>query len=168
MTSQLLAFYDGTGVDAGGRTIDEIWAWDGRRLEMVHDFIQWLFPLRVPSRFNPSAPLLSDADCAAFRGSPDLQARALRSLDLMLAFYGLVRRDGEILRGDGFAARRHWLEPLNHNHLRLTRILTFLRLVGLTREADALLACLLDIAAHEGRGAFSARTLQFWRETTSV
>ena len=77
--SALLAFYSGTGRDSAGRTLTEIWAWDHRRLEMAHDFIQWLFPLPEASRFNPDAPLLTPADAAAFRADADLQARVRRS-----------------------------------------------------------------------------------------
>jgi hypothetical protein len=163
MTSALLAFYRGLGPDAAGRTVEDIWAYDARALEMVHDFIQWLFPLTEPSRFNPDAPLLSAADIAAFRAEPELRARALRSLDLMLGFYGLVRKNDAIVRGGNLAAAP-WLTPLNHNHLRLTRILLFLRHVGLETEARALYACLIDIAAHEGKGTISERTLAFWRD----
>jgi hypothetical protein len=163
--SDLLNFYRGAGTDAAGRTIGDIWSWDAKRLEMVHDFIQWLFPLPEASRFNPAAPSLTAAGIAAFRTDADLQSRALRSLDLMLRFYGLERKEDAIVRAANFANRAHWLEPLNHNHLRLTRIMLFLRHAGLAGEADALLACLLDIAAHEGEGAVSERTLQFWRQT---
>jgi hypothetical protein len=168
MTSAVLAFYNGTGLDAAGRSIDEVWGWGDRRLEMVHDFIQWLFPTPELSRFNPAAPLLAPSDIKAFRSSADLQARARRSLDLMLVFYGLRRFGAEIVRGPDFVKKAQWLEPLNHNHLRLTRIMVFLRLIGLISEAEALLICLLDIAAHEGKDAISERTLQFWRATKDV
>jgi hypothetical protein len=162
----LLDFYRSVGPDAAGRTIDDVWAYDVKRLEMVHDFIQWLFPLPEPSRFNPDAPLLTPADIAAFRTDADLRKRALRSFDLMLRFYGLVRGDKTIARGSGFE-NVHWLTPLNHNHLRLTRILLFLRHTGFEQEALALSTCLADIAAHEGKGAISERTLAFWREATA-
>ncbi len=162
----LLDFYRGAGHDAAGRTIDEIWAYDAKHLEMVHDFIQWLFPLPEPSRFNPAAPLLTPVDIAAFRADAALRKRALRSLDLMLRFYGLVRDDQIIARGPGFE-NVHWLTPLNHNHLRLTRILLFLRHAGFEQEARALYGCLADIAAHEGKDAISERTLGFWREATA-
>ena len=168
MTSALLDFYRGRGVDAAGRTIEDIWAWDHRRLEMVHDYIQWLFPLPAPSRFNPAAPLLSAADIAAFREDADLRARVSRSFDLMLAFYGLERRESAVVRRAGFTAAADWVEPLNHNHLRLTRIMSFLRHVGFKVQADALLACLEDIAAHEGAAAISPKTLAFWRASKDV
>ena len=159
----LLDFYRGDGRDAAGRTIDDVWAYDAKRLEMAHDFIQWLFPLPEPSRFNPDAPLLIPNDIAAFRTDAGLRARAVRSLDMMLRFYGLGREGDAVMRGPGFA-NAHWLTPLNHNYLRLTRILMFLRHVGLDREARAIYACLADIAAHEGKDAISAHTLGFWRD----
>lgn len=160
--SHLIAFYRGQEPDSQGRSIDEMWSWDHRRLEMIHDYIQWLFPLPEPSRFNPDAPLLSEQDIAAIRGDRALQDRVRRSLDLMLGFFGL-RREGQVIaRGAGFA-KAHWLEPLNHNHLRLTRILLFLGHAGLQAEARALLACLEDIAAREGSQAIAPRTLSFWR-----
>lgn len=168
MTSALLTFYRGHGVDAAGRAIEDIWAWDQRRLEMTHDYIQWLFPLPEPSRFNPTAPLLSVTDITAFREDADLRARVGRSLDLMLAFYGLARRNGAVVRCASFADAAGWVEPLNHNHLRLTRIMLFLRQVGLGAQADALLACLEDIAGHEGAATISARTLAFWRASKSA
>lgn len=160
--SQLIPFYRGQAPDSQGRSIDDMWSWDHRRLEMIHDYIQWLFPLPEPSRFNPDAPLLHGEDIKAFRSDSALQDRVRRSLDLMLGFFGLVRSAAVIARGADFA-KVHWLEPLNHNHLRLTRILLFLRHAGLQAEAQGLLACLEDIAADEGRDAITSRTLAFWR-----
>jgi hypothetical protein len=166
--SAILEFYRGTGTDASGRTIAEIWGWDRRRLEMVHDFIQWLFPLPEASRFNPDAPLLGAGDKAAFRADPKLQDAVRRSLDLMLDFYELKRKGGVISRRPAFSAAVDWLSPANHNHLRLTRIMLFLRHAGLAAEADGLLACLEDIAAREGRGKIPPRTLEFWRATSHL
>jgi hypothetical protein len=163
--SDLIRFYRGETPDAAGRTIDDIWSWDHRRLEMVHDYVQWLFPNPAASRFNPDAPLLTAADIAAFRSDPDLRKRLRHSLDLMLDFYGLAWNGNHIERGPHFAARqKEWLTPTNHNHLRLTRILLCLHLAGLDREVAALIARLEDIAAHEGRGAIAPRALAFWRD----
>ena len=55
----IVRFYRGTGFDARGRSLDEVLAWDDERLEDVHDYIQWLFPLDEPSQFTPHAPLLT-------------------------------------------------------------------------------------------------------------
>ena len=164
----LLRFYRLEGPDARGRTLLEIWAWDAARLEGVHDYIQWLFPLPEPSAFNPQAPILTRETIAAFLADAQLRERLLRSLALMLDFYGLALESvgngtPRIEPGPGFAARsRGWLHAGDHNHLRLTRILTSLRLLGLDDHSRALFACLGDIARDHPR-AVSATTLDYWR-----
>lgn len=164
--SPLVAFYRGRGRDAAGRTLAEIQSWDEDRLERVHDYIQWLFPLDTPSAFNPLAPVLTPADIAAFLTDPELRDRLRASLRVMLAFYGLSCESApeiRIERTARFGARAAtWLTPGNHNHLRLTRILKCLSLLGLEAYARALLRCLEAIAA-EHPGVVSAATLGHWR-----
>ncbi|MGE0726107.1 MAG: opioid growth factor receptor-related protein [Alphaproteobacteria bacterium] len=159
----LIAFYEGAGTDHAGRRIDAVLAFDDRRLEGVHDYIQWLFPLPEASRFNPEAPVLTAAAAAAFRGRPDLQDRVRAVLDRMLAFYGL-RREGETILGDGMAdgVPAHWLTPGNHNHLRLSRIVRFLVHAGMDGLAAALRDRLVALAdAMPGR--VSVETRRHWR-----
>jgi hypothetical protein len=48
----ILTFFDGTGVDANGRTIAEIQQWTNEQLEECHDQIQWMFPVPEPSKYN--------------------------------------------------------------------------------------------------------------------
>ncbi len=165
--SPLVDFYLGTAPDAGGRRIEEIWDWDGSQLEHVHDFIQWLFPLQTHSAFNARAPVLSEAEIERFRDSELLRQRLARSLDTMLRFYGLQLRrtpqdDPVVEKRPEFISRgTAWLNPGNHNHLRLTRILTSTATLGLHREARALQRCLLDLA-HEHPEAVTRVTLTFW------
>ena len=148
--SRLLRFYRGEAPDAAGRLITEIWTWDRGRLEMMHDYIQWLFPLPEASRFNPDAPPLTAVDGEAFRTSKDLSARLHRSLDLMLYFYGLIRTATRVTRAYEFVVRcGEWPTPLNHNYLRLTRIMLSLHYCGLAADTARLLACLEDIANRE-------------------
>lgn len=160
----VVAFYRGEP-DARGRTLADILTWDHDRLEARHDFIQYLFPLRVPSGVVPSAPLVTDETAAAFASNPALRANLVRALDLMLDFYGLRYDEptGRIDRAPHFTDRsRVWLTPRNHNFLRLTRILTSLRLLRLPDRSAALLACLESIAAeHPTVVGDSAR---YWRD----
>ena len=132
---RLTRFFSG-GEDDQGRTFDGILGWDDARLEMVHDYIQWIFPLPERSGANPWAPVL-DAGCiAAIRSTPDMQVRLRAAFERMLTFYGFsleadARGDGAAVRG----ASRNWLHAGDHNHLRLTRMLRSLRVLGLGREA---------------------------------
>lgn len=162
--SRILDFYRGTGPDGAGRRIDAVWAFDFEALDRHHDFIQWIFPLDQPSRFNPSAPLLSEKDKTAFKASGDLQAAVLRSLDLMLDFYGFERTANGIRPGADFVARsRHWATPGNHNHLRLSRIVQSLALLGRVEESRMLRHACLDAARALGPDRISARTVEVWR-----
>jgi hypothetical protein len=164
---KLIDFYSGTGEDDRGRKLAEILAWNDERLESTHDYIQWLFPLTQPSRFNPHAPLLTDLDRAAFAGSEQLRHNVLRALRRMLAFYAFtLRREGDAehrLRLAPLSGKqRHWLSPCNHNYLRITRILTSLRLVGLAPWSEVFFAGLVRLY-HEHPSVIGADTLGYWQ-----
>jgi len=166
--SPLLAYYRGTGRDHAGRRLRDVLAWDNDALEQVHDYVQWVFPNELPSRASSAAPLLTADDIAVFRGDPALQEALLRSLDRMLAFYGLRRLEDangvRIERADDWPVRsRQWLQPYNHNHLRLTRVMKCLRVLGREAEARALQAVLLDIAERTDVGGVSRATTRYWK-----
>lgn len=162
--SAILDFYRGSGGNAGGWRIDEILAWPDRELEDVHDFIQWLFPLPEKSMANPWAPVLDKPTISAFHKEPKLQEALRASLIRMLAFYGFEMREGAIVPAANFEARaKNWLTPANHNHLRLTRMIRSLRVLGLETEGLALWRALDAIYATDaGRDAVSERTYKFW------
>ena len=136
-------------------------------MESVHDYVQWLFPSRRPSQFNPDAPVLTEEVIAAFRADPQLRERLLKSFERMLRFYGFETVEDE----DGLAIKRasnwrerfgNWVSPGNHNHLRITRILACLRALGLARYARAFLEA-LEAVRKEFPAAISGRTAEFWR-----
>jgi hypothetical protein len=163
---RLISFYRDGARDDRGRTLAEIVAWDDHALEDIHDFIQWLFPLPERSGANPAAPVLDAATIAAFRPSAEMRARLRTSLERMLLFYGLAwaADDHAVVRAENFAERaQNWLWPGNHNHLRLTRILRSLRVLGLGAESAALFAT-LDEIYREFPDRISERTFAFWRD----
>jgi hypothetical protein len=161
--SRLVEFYCGTGTDGEGRRLDTILSWGDGRLEAVHDFIQWLFPLPEPSRFNADAPLLTEEDVAAFHREPQLRANLRRSFERILSFLGLAEiESGEVVEGPNFDSRTAdvWDDP-NHNWLRITRILRSLSLLGLGAEARALYRRLEDFHAG-GRFPIDGETFRYW------
>ncbi len=114
-------FLRGAGRDGRGRRLADVLAFDDARIEAVHDFIQWLFPLAEASRAVPGAPVLSAVEAAAIRGDPQAQAGFRAGLARMGRFY--ADTDG-------------WLTGHDHNHLRITRIITATRdLLGLAEAA---------------------------------
>ena len=128
--SRLVEFYRGVAVGSEGRRLADLWAYSDGEMEDVHDFIQWMFPLREPSRFNPDAPLVTDADIEAFRADPALRDALRRSFGRFLAFLGLAIESGRVVEGPDFARRPEvWRYP-NHNWLRITRVLASTRMLA--------------------------------------
>ena len=163
MNQSIVDFYSGTGTDTSGRTLREIHRWDYNELENVHDYIQWLFPLPDPSQYNPSAPILDAEQIAKFHMDAELRLQLLASFDKMLGFYGFERNNMSIVRSNSWEERsRNWLRPGNHNHLRLTRILKSLSILGLKDYAHALFEA-LNAVFSEKSSAISAPTMGYWK-----
>ena len=170
--SQLLNFYLGKGPDNKGRMLDEILTWNDRQLEFVHDYIQWLFPLKEKSAYNSSAPILSEEDVAVFRNNQKANQKLLLSLARLIDFYGFMAtwESGtyRIVKSENFEEKsKNWLTKYNHNFLRITRILKSLVLLGAEQHAKALLEALEDV--YEGNAqVISQETLTYWRDTLNV
>lgn len=170
-TSKVLHFYTGVAPDDRGRYLSEILKWSDDELERVHNYIQWLFPLIERSGFNPSAPVLGDQTVQEFQSRPDLQRNMRASFLRMLAFYGLEMDEsipGPRVRRSRFFKERsgNWLRASNHNHLRITRILKSMRVLGLDAEATAFFDCLVNIYNEESAKDFpgiSDETFRYWQ-----
>jgi hypothetical protein len=168
----LVAFYLNQRPDSEGRMIEQIWSWDYESLEYTHDYIQWLFPLKQRSRFNPDAPLLNEAAIQAFRTNEPLRSHLRQSFEVMLGFYGLQcneRGNGqiEVTKSDKYRERKTvWLKRGNHNYLRITRILTSLNLLGLEDYAQAFFNG-LDQIYSEQSDRIGSETYAFWKNAAS-
>jgi hypothetical protein len=164
----IVTFYRHESTDDRGRSLRQIWGWDHARLEGVHDYIQWLFPLREPSAVNYTAPLITDSTVAAFATDAALRDNLKRSFALILDFYGLSLLERALPRpavvpAPSFEARRRiWLTPGNHNHLRLTRILACLRTLGLPELSEALFDRLAAIN-RDYPGTISPASFGYWQ-----
>jgi hypothetical protein len=97
-----------------------------------------------------------------------LQAALLASFRTMVAFYGFAlvsEMPPQIRRGPNFAERSaNWLSPNNHNHLRITRILRALRLLGLEAHAQAFFEA-LEAIYKEMPSRITATSCGFWWRT---
>lgn len=143
--SRLTDFLSGEGVDAAGRSHTQVLALDDEALESRHDFIQWLFPLPEPSSAVPGSPVLTPADTADLQADAKAQERLQRASDRMLSFYGNTA---------------DWRAPIDHNHLRITRIIRSLRLLSGDVLADAFRAEILRLLGEPA--PVSRRTLDYW------
>jgi hypothetical protein len=146
MTTPIVAFLTGEGVDGAGRSLKEVLALDDAELERRHDFIQWLFPLPEASRAVAGAPVLSAGDVRQLRGSPAARANLRAATARMSRFY---------------AQTSHWLAPHDHNHLRITRIIKSLRLLAGDAAADGFREAILSRVSGRRRSV-SQMSLEFW------
>jgi hypothetical protein len=150
---RLVSFYAGVAPNDSGWYLHDIHIWPDERLERTHDYIQWLFPLRERSGFNMTAPTLDDAASAEFLARAELREKLRTSFVRMLLFYGFTPKDGpplRVVRASSCGERAEvWLSWMNHNHLRITRILKSLKLLGLGEEAEAFFGCLRELYKEE-------------------
>jgi hypothetical protein len=119
--SAVTDFLEGKGKDHRSRGIEEILAFDDEHLEGVHDYIQWLFPLPESSAFNAFAPRLTFSDIDILKRSTAARRNIVKATSRMLAFY---------------QRQTHWLTAINHNHLRISRIIRSLALILSSEEAQ--------------------------------
>ncbi|KAF3697100.1 Opioid growth factor receptor [Channa argus] len=108
------------------------WKNDYKRLERVHSYIQWLFPLREPG-VNYMASELTKKEIEAFKKNDDAKRRLVEAYELMLGFFGIrlvCKETGEVKRAENWKERFGNLERNMHNNLRITRILKSLGELG--------------------------------------
>jgi hypothetical protein len=149
--SSLRAFLSGTGSDSRGRTFADVLAFDDAEIEATHDFIQWVFPLPVASTAQPNSPVLSKQELAEIAGDDVAISNLKLASGRMANFY---RRNDD------------WLRWHDHNHLRITRILSSLRLIVGLDEAQRFYVVISDRLA-AAPGAINPRSLRFWAEALS-
>lgn len=146
MSGPIHAFLVGEGRDGAGRLLTDVLAFDDSRIEGVHDFIQWCFPSSEASRAVPGAPVLGAAEAEAIRADPQARAGLAAARDRMRRFY---------------AETDFWLCAHDHNHLRITRILTALRDLLGDGSAEAFHA-FVAARNRDAGGPVNPQSLRFW------
>jgi len=163
-SSDLVRFYRDNAALSGGKSLSDILALDDGRLEEIHDYIQWLFPLQESSMFNPWAPLVTKEDQEAFRKIPELKKRLFNAALRMFNFYGFKwQTNGDIVPQNFDQQFARWGFPGNHNHLRITRMLKSLCLLGQRPLALAFFKALTKVYHGDGKGKITVETFNFWK-----
>nr|XP_055040185.1 opioid growth factor receptor-like isoform X4 [Misgurnus anguillicaudatus] len=116
--------------------------WKGKydRLERVHSYIQWLFPIQEKG-MNWEAHVLTKEEIKLFRKDKAAKDNLLKSYELMLDFYGIRLVNsytGEVTRAYNWRERFDNLNRNTHNNLRITRILKCLGTLGFERFQEKL------------------------------
>jgi hypothetical protein len=147
-TGPLHAYLAGVGPDGRDRLVTDVLAFSDDRLEAVHDYIQWLFPLETRSGAQPGAPVLTQAEIEGIRADGRAADNLMKATERMLRFY---------------RSTEWWLRGYDHNHLRITRILHSLRLLVGPEAARSFHEAVL--AMHDAAGTpVNARSLHYWAE----
>ena len=147
--SEITSFLAGTGTDHRGRKFSDILQFGDDALEATHDYIQWLFPLPERSAFNPLAPVLTSKDIDELHGNPDALNNLRAAAKRMLEFY---------------RNNAHWLTAMDHNHLRISRIIRCLKLTAGLKEAEKFYGEIMGLVSAAG-SPVSANVLTHWRRT---
>ena len=148
------------------RRLSDLWRKNQIFLETNHNYIQWMFPLDEPSRYNLEAPVLNEKEIELILENKIIQQNILKSLDVMLGFYGFERKGKKIIKNRNFKRRgRNWITKNNHNYLRITRILRSLKITGLGEYADVFYKELMQVCVENP--VISDETKHYWKKAVS-
>jgi hypothetical protein len=167
--NNLVAFYYGIGFHPDGYTLDDILAKDDHWLEETHNYIQWLFPLNIPSVAVPDSPVMDDQEVKIFLGDEELKNKLMVSFQRMLKFYGFTLAFDEgkhlvIIKAAYFDERKPgWITSQNHNYKRITRILGSLTLLGLPDMALLFFSALKELFCSES-STIGWTTFRYWEQ----
>jgi hypothetical protein len=74
----------------------------------------------------------------------------------------------QIIRGPNWrTASKNWAGYMDHNHLRITRIIRCLRVLGLQRESEAFFTALKDVA-EDPKIRISNRSVEYWTRAAEL
>lgn len=155
MNQLLFDFYSGVGVDILHRSFQELIELGDNFLEKSHDIVQWLFPLNEPSLHNKHAPLLDDETIKRMIASPECMTNLKLAGERFLKFFGDPIQD--------WTNKPTWIQPNNHNYLRITRIIKCYKLFGMEDLARNFFLFGIDLYI-KYPGDIGDVSLEFWEQ----
>ncbi|KAF2442919.1 hypothetical protein P171DRAFT_474239 [Karstenula rhodostoma CBS 690.94] len=104
----------------------------------------------------------SAASTASVNANPSVASpRDTKSLEKSVAFTGA--HGLHVIRGPNFEERsKNWCVQMDHNHLRISRILRSLRVLGLQRQCEAFYEALTHVY-NDPKIAIGKSSMMFWR-----
>tara|TARA_B100000941_G_scaffold277127_1_gene240358 strand:+ start:536 stop:979 length:444 start_codon:yes stop_codon:yes gene_type:complete len=135
------------GKDFKGRTLQDIWSFSDSEIERVHDFIQVVFPLNKSSQAVFHGYYLDNQDLISqIKSNKEVTTNILKSSSWFFAF---------------LERNMYWNTKLDHNQLRITRVIECLRLLVSDEEADNFYNNVLELIKDNNQ--VNKRTLDFWK-----
>ncbi|GAD79113.1 opioid growth factor receptor-related protein [Vibrio ezurae] len=158
----LCRFMLGHHLDHKQRNIEQIWSLDDFWLQHDREYIQWLFPIDTPSKFQPLVPLVCSSTRDYFLTCKVLQKAQRRSLHIMLNFYDMQIKNGAVVPKNKLSIHEQsWLNDDDHSHRCITRIIRSLTLLGQQDLGRQFQEGMLDTAIKYGKTR--EESLNYWR-----
>ncbi|CUS09607.1 unnamed protein product [Tuber aestivum] len=147
----------------------EILRYSDARLERDNSYIPFLFPVESASEHNPSAPPMPAGFRQAMIHTQGFLECCMLGVRRMMAFWGFQHRGTSStgrhlwrLAPNFVAANHTWTRNIDHNHLRVSRVIRFLRLAGAHRIARSIYRCMMR-AIRERNLPVDIQTWILWR-----
>jgi len=164
MDNFFINFFQNEISNIDGLKYEDILKYDNKKLEDKHNYIQYLFPLPVKSKYNPNAPVIDQIFINEAINNMEIRKNIIKSFLRMLNFYGYnytVKPFNIIDKGEP----KQWLSRNNHNYLRITRILKFLMLVKMDLLAYKFVEQLCKL---KDTGKIDEESFNFWITTIKL
>ena len=127
--------------------MQDIWFFSDSEIERVHDFIQVVFPLNKSSQAVFHGYYLDNQDLISqIKSNKEVTTNILKSSSWFFAF---------------LERNMYWNTKLDHNQLRITRVIECLRLLVSDEEADNFYNNVLELIKDNNQ--VNKRTLDFWK-----
>lgn len=152
--SELIKFYRDEP-NHSGYTWSYVMSWDDRDWDLIHDFVQWVFPTDEASEFNPEAPVLDKRDAARFWADGELSWRFAESVGRARQFLAM--------KPWASAGPAWWDDPDDHNVRRVSRIVRSVALLRGEAEARAFMRDAWAVCKSAPR-----ESLEYWRKNAEV
>jgi hypothetical protein len=148
----VVTFLQEQSAGPSGLMLKEILTYNDEQLEREHNYIQWLFPLMEESQQVHDAPVLTKEEISVLINDDLAIQNQVKAVERMLQFY----RD-----------TNHWLTMMDHNHLRITRILKSVRLLQSLPAAEAIYNTLME-RVHEAGDPIQSKNLAYWTDAVGL
>jgi hypothetical protein len=145
--------------NSDGRTIHDILKLKDGALEKSHDIVQWCFPTHVESNFNPDAPIITYEEYCILHRDPNCRDMMQIMFSRWLTFYGIEEVEG-VYTFDPEKVHFCWKCQIDHNHLRISRIIRSLRFFGCDEQARLFYDVAMKLAEHFGK--INANSRSYW------
>ena len=161
-----LEFLTGAGVDGRGRTLADYMQFDAAKWEECHDHIQWAFPTKTRSAYNPNAPVVPEdfvfeGDCRVKQAILDLMKNYFASLHITME----TATNGVNFVKFTFDPSNNndsWVWSGDHNMKRMTRLIECLGIFDMQAIQRDLVEFLLYDLAVKNADYISYSTIVFW------